>query len=96
MLYVILERQEDPVKLSKDMQRELSQAIVNYVQLLKNRIYKETDGVKRQQLRERLFTTNKLWFVFNQDTIRVRTGAEFHKNWEKFSRELLESKLEFH
>ena len=92
---IYLERREYPVKLNKSMQVELTQALAYYSNFLKNEIYAETDRERKQQLRERLFTANKLYFLFEQDSVRVRTGPEFHRNWERFSKELVTSKLNF-
>ena len=95
MLYVDLDRGEDKVKLTSDMQKELSTGLAYYSNFLKAEIYKETDPVRTKQLRERLFTTTKLYYIFEQETIRVRTGSEFFHNWEKISREMVANKLKF-
>ena len=93
MKLMILEQEGIRVKLSKPMQVELTQALAYYTNYLKDEIYAETDRERKQQLRERLFTANKLYFLFEQDSVRVRTGPEFYRNWERFSKELVTSKL---
>ena len=83
------------MKLSKAMQVELTQALVYYTNFLKEEIYKETDILRKQQLRERLFVVTKLYFIFEQDSIRVRVNMEFYRNWKRKSEKMLASKLKF-
>lgn len=92
---IYLDREGDPVKLSKIMRRELTQSLVYYIVNLKSQIYNEQDRAKKQALRERLFVANKLYYLFEQPSVRVKTNLEFHRNWERFSNELLKSKLQF-
>ena len=95
MRLINLEREEGKVKLSRELQRELTQAVVHYSNYLKDQIYNEKDQARKQQLRERLFNTMKLYYIFEQPSVRVRTGPEFYHNWEKFSKELVKGKLQF-
>jgi len=95
MLYVDFEREEGKMLLSKEMQIELTTGLAYYTNYLKDEIYVEKDSLRKKQLRERLFTATKLYYVFEQETIRVRTGPEFHHNWKKFSEELTKDKLRF-
>ena len=94
MLYVDLER-EGKVRLTKIMQTELTQSLCYYIVNLKSQIYNEQDRAKKQALRERLFVVTKLYYLFEQPSVRVKTNLEFHRNWERFSNKLLESKLQF-
>ena len=96
MLYLLIDSErEDPVRLSKPMQTELTQSLAYYTNYLKEEIYAETNMERKQQLRERLFVVTKLYFIFEQDSIRVRVNMEFYRNWKRKSEKILASKLKF-
>ena len=95
MIQVILQRGEAVVKLDNCQQRELTQSLVYYMNFLRASIYNERDRESKQALRNRLQVATKLYFLFEQDTIRIKTGLDFHRNWRKKSEEILASKLQF-
>ena len=83
------------MEINGTMQSELQQAIVDRIKILKVTIYGEFDPVLKKAYQEKLFTCQKLWFLFDQDRIHIRQGAESKRNWIKKSKELLKGKLAF-
>lgn len=52
------------MKMEGELNREFTQALTYYINFLKTRIWNCSDKKKKDILRNRLFTANKLYYLF--------------------------------